>query len=390
MLPDGREVRISPDELAAMKSYFQLFDSDGDGKITCGDLRALHAKLGEPISEGEAADAVAMIGGEASSSAIDFNSFLAYWDGTHPSLRKAADASAEAAERERKRAWYSARFKFIKARLPQASLGRIFTETVGTCPSLDYRVFFFYDGGAEHGKVPISPWHDIPYKNGDGTFNAVIEIPRWSRAKFEVATGELYNPIRQDVKNGVLREFGWGDLSWNYGCLPQSYESPDVVSPDTGCPGDNDPLDVVEIGNRMWPVGSIVSVKVLGVLGLIDAGETDWKIIAISAEDPLAESLNDLEDIEVHMPGLLPALHRWFRLYKAPVINEFAFAGAARGREYATHIVEDCHAMWERLVDEHMGGEARAGAPSIVSAGLKRSTSKSKLAHIFAGGDQRR
>lgn len=33
--------------------------------------------------------------------------------------------------------------------------------------------------------------------------------------------------------------------------------------------GDNDPIDVVEIGGRSWSTGSIVEVKVLGVLALI-------------------------------------------------------------------------------------------------------------------------
>lgn len=30
-----------------------------------------------------------------------------------------------------------------------------------------------------------------------------------SRKKFEIATGEAHNPIHQDVKNGLLREYGW-------------------------------------------------------------------------------------------------------------------------------------------------------------------------------------
>ena len=36
----------------------------------------------------------------------------------------------------------------------------------------------------------------------------VTEIPKFSRAKFEIATGEPYNPIKQDTKNGKLREDG--------------------------------------------------------------------------------------------------------------------------------------------------------------------------------------
>ena len=40
----------------------------------------------------------------------------------------------------------------------------------------------------------------------------------------------------------------------------------------TGCNGDNDPLDVCEIGSRIHERGSVVRVKVLGTLGLIDEG----------------------------------------------------------------------------------------------------------------------
>lgn len=33
-------------------------------------------------------------------------------------------------------------------------------------------------------------------------------------------------------------------------------------------------------------------MKVLGVLAMIDEGETDWKVIAINVEDPEAKDLN--------------------------------------------------------------------------------------------------
>lgn len=45
-----------------------------------------------------------------------------------------------------------------------------------------------------------------------------------------------------------------------------------------GVGGDNDPLDVCEIGLRQVPTGSVRQVKVLGVLCLIDDGEADWKV----------------------------------------------------------------------------------------------------------------
>ena len=59
------------------------------------------------------------------------------------------------------------------------------TKAEGTFPSLEYKLFFHYDGS------PISPWHDIPFYAGDNIdgehlFHFVCEIPRGSTAKMEV------------------------------------------------------------------------------------------------------------------------------------------------------------------------------------------------------------
>ena len=45
-----------------------------------------------------------------------------------------------------------------------------------------------------------------------------------------------------------------------------------------GVSGDNDPLDVVEIGGKAHATGEIVRVKPLGVYAMIDDGELDWKV----------------------------------------------------------------------------------------------------------------
>ncbi len=41
--------------------------------------------------------------------------------------------------------------------------------------------------------------------------------------------------------------------------------------------GDNDPVDVVEIGSRQLEQGGVYPVKPLGVYAMIDDGELDWK-----------------------------------------------------------------------------------------------------------------
>lgn len=62
--------------------------------------------------------------------------------------------------------------------------------------------------------------------------------------------------------------------------------------------GDNDPVDVVEIGSATLASGGVYAVKPLAILAMIDDGELDWKIAAIAANDPKADLVNDVEDVE--------------------------------------------------------------------------------------------
>ena len=60
----------------------------------------------------------------------------------------------------------------------------------------------------------------------------------------------------------MLREFKKGDIYFNYGCFPQTWEDPTFVHPDAeGCRGDNDPVDVVEIGARIVSPGVSTFLK---------------------------------------------------------------------------------------------------------------------------------
>jgi len=224
--------------------------------------------------------------------------------------------------------------------------------------TFDYRVFI----QDQNGQL-VSPWHDIPmFANSEAkTFNMVVEIPRWTNAKMELATKERLNPIKQDVKNRALRFvnniFPHHGYIWNYGAIPQTWEDPREYPHDKeiqpATKGDNDPIDVFEIGHRVHGRGSVVEVKVLGTLALIDEGETDWKVVAIDVNDPLANKLNDINDVEAVMPGLLRATHEWFRFYKVPTgkpENEFAFNGQFKNREYALKVIQETHEYWKKLV----------------------------------------
>ena len=101
-------------------------------------------------------------------------------------------------------------------------------------------------------------------------------------------------------------------------------------------------VDVVEIGEAQRKIGEVLKIKPLAALAMIDEGELDWKIVAISLDDPKAHLVNDVDDVEKHFPvsaesssgrrskilrflildwwmqGTLTAIRDWFRDYKIP------------------------------------------------------------------------
>lgn len=207
----------------------------------------------------------------------------------------------------------------------------------------------------------------------------VVEVPRWTNAKMEISKEESFNPIKQDIKKGKLRyvrncfphhgtfvplflfhiftpdakQIDRVGYIWNYGAFPQTWEDPNVKHAETGANGDNDPLDVCEIGEAVGYVGQVKQVKVLGIMALLDEGETDWKVLVVDVNDPLAPRLNDIEDVERHLPGLIRATNEWFRIYKIPdgkPENVFAFSGEAKSKKYAVEIIHECHEAWRKLV----------------------------------------
>lgn len=123
----------------------------------------------------------------------------------------------------------------------------------------------------------------------------------------------------------------------------QTWEDPNCKDSNTSIPGDGDPLDVCELAGDVGFTGQVKAVKVLGAFAVIDEGETDWKIVVIDMENPAAEQLNDISQVERQMPGYLGTMKEWFRVYKVPdgkKKNDFALNGEIKGREYAPFSLE--------------------------------------------------
>ena len=230
-------------------------------------------------------------------------------------------------------------------------------ETVenGVINTSDYRLYFKDKKTNEF----VSPFHDIPlyHDKENGILNAIIETPRWTNAKLEISKKEKLNPIMHDVKNNKLRFvaniFPYHGYICNYGLLPQTWEDPFSIDKFTGCKGDNDPIDFCEIGTKVKKTGSVIQIKILGIFGLIDNNENDWKIIGIDIKDPLSTVLNCLNDIQTYFPGLLESTLDWFRVYKIPdgkAENKFALNGKYLESNFAFKVIDHYHEAWKSLL----------------------------------------
>jgi inorganic pyrophosphatase len=210
-------------------------------------------------------------------------------------------------------------------------------KATGNIGQADHRVFLTVGGTVR------SFWHDLPlFGTNKDIVTYISEIPIHSTAKYEISLKEPANPIKQDTnKDGSLRYFKAGPIPFNYGASPQTWENPNTTDKRTGLLGDGDPIDIVELSNGVLETGAVYKVKVLGILGLIDQGETDWKVLAIREGQTLSEQdYNKKVEQVIH----------WFRTYKIPegkAENKFAFDGKVLSKSDAIDVILETHHEWK-------------------------------------------
>ena len=59
------------------------------------------------------------------------------------------------------------------------------------------------------------------------------------------------------------------NINWNYGMFPKTWEDPAHKNPEVkDMAGDNDPVDIVEIGSKAHPMGSVITVRARTIISL--------------------------------------------------------------------------------------------------------------------------
>lgn len=183
-------------------------------------------------------------------------------------------------------------------------------------------IFFFTFQNYSYSET-ISIKNVLPF-NLDNTVNAFIEIPAGTIEKWEMSPdGKTF--MQELEKNGP-RKIDYLPYPINYGFIPQT-----LLSKSVG--GDGDALDIVIIGPQIKR-GSIVKVKVIGMIEMVDKGELDTKILSVLIKDELNISkVNSLKDLKKNYIGVLEIILIWFENYKQISLKTKNILGKQRSLE---------------------------------------------------------
>lgn len=124
--------------------------------------------------------------------------------------------------------------------------------------------------------------------------NAIVEIPRGRRSKFEV-----------DRETGLMRldRFLYSSSHYpgDYGFIPQTLAE------------DGDNLDILVMVNEPTFSGCLIQARVVGLFRMTDRGQHDYKVLGVPDSDPLFADFRDLEDVPKHF---LREVEHFFATYK--------------------------------------------------------------------------
>ena len=179
----------------------------------------------------------------------------------------------------------------------------------------------------------MHPWHQVElYPESPDIIPAIIEVPKGSQIKYEL-----------DKKSGlvIVDRILYSAVHYpaNYGFIPKTY-----------C-ADNDPLDILVLGQESVVPLCIMRARPIGVMKMIDGGVADDKIIAIHEDDPQYNCYHHIDDLPPHT---LRTLQRFFEDYKI-LENKQVKIESFLGPDKAKEIIKKALKYYEEN-KEHLTG----------------------------------
>ena len=148
--------------------------------------------------------------------------------------------------------------------------------------------------------------------------NAIIEIPKGSRNKYEYDAKLEVFTLDRVLSSAMV-------YSADYGFLPQTLA------------GDGDPVDILVIMDEPTFTGCIIPCRPVGMMKMEDSGE-DFKILSVPVKDKRWDHVTSLEDVPPH---LLKELEHFFASYKT-LDNSFPQVAGWFSAEAAREYIAEC------------------------------------------------
>ena len=126
------------------------------------------------------------------------------------------------------------------------------------------------------------PWHDVPIgEDAPDEFSVVIEVSKGSKVKYELDKDTGLLEVDRILYSSVV-------YPENYGFIPQTLAD------------DDDPLDVIVLMQEPVQPMSLLEVRPIGLMPMVDEGENDENIICVHVEDPQYESFTNVSEFPEH------------------------------------------------------------------------------------------
>lgn len=142
--------------------------------------------------------------------------------------------------------------------------------------------------------LPNRYMHVSPGNKPPEEINAIVEIPKGRRSKFEV-----------DKKTGLMKLdrylYSSAHYPGDYGFIPQTLAE------------DGDPLDVIVMVNEPTFPGCLIEARPLGLFRMTDKGDNDFKVLAVPSYDPIFAEYKNLWRVPPHF---LREVEHFFATYK--------------------------------------------------------------------------
>ena len=143
----------------------------------------------------------------------------------------------------------------------------------------------------------IESGSDIP-----DVVTAVIEVPKGSRNKYEydkereafMLDRVLYSPVVYPA---------------DYGFIPKSTYD------------DGDPMDILVLMEQPTFPGCLIEARPIGIMGMIDGGDKDYKILAVPEDDPRFSDVQDISDVPSHLLKEIEHFSQFIKILKEKLLK---------------------------------------------------------------------